>query len=129
MENEKFKIKERDMLKKIPIITLSVQQCEQNHIRKVISKNKLDNLSEKENYILEIWTGCSYDKSCPTFGGLSIPEFYWKLVKCGSQYEAFKIPNSIPEFEDFSYPPPLVDHKIARERCLNTYKMVLSNPQ
>jgi deoxyribodipyrimidine photo-lyase len=35
----------------------------------------------------------------------------------------------VPEFEDFSYPPPLVDHKIARERCLNTYKMVLSNPQ
>lgn len=52
MENEKFKIKERDMLKKIPIITLSVQQCEQNHIRKVISKNKLDNLSEKEKDIL-----------------------------------------------------------------------------
>ena len=51
MENEKFKIKERDMLKKIPIITLSVQQCEQNHIRKVISKNKLDNLSEKEKDI------------------------------------------------------------------------------
>ena len=40
------------MLKKIPIITLSVQQCEQNHIRKVISKNKLDNLSEKEKDIL-----------------------------------------------------------------------------
>jgi deoxyribodipyrimidine photo-lyase len=35
----------------------------------------------------------------------------------------------VPEFEDFSYPQPLVDHKIARERCLNTYKMVLSNPQ
>jgi hypothetical protein len=52
LENEKFKIKERDMLKKIPIITLSVQQCEQNHIRKVISKNKLDNLSEKEKDIL-----------------------------------------------------------------------------
>jgi hypothetical protein len=50
--NEKFKIKERDMLKKIPIITLSVQQCEQNHIRKVIYKNKLDNLSEKEKDIL-----------------------------------------------------------------------------
>jgi deoxyribodipyrimidine photo-lyase len=34
----------------------------------------------------------------------------------------------VPEFEDFSYPQPLVDHKIARERCLSTYKMVLSNP-
>ena len=35
----------------------------------------------------------------------------------------------VPEFEDFSYPQPLVDHKIARERCLSTYKMVLSNKE
>lgn len=35
----------------------------------------------------------------------------------------------VPEFEDFSYPPPLVDHKIARERCLSTYKLALSNPR
>ncbi len=31
----------------------------------------------------------------------------------------------VPEFEDFSYPKPLVDHKMARERCLNVYKAAL----
>lgn len=28
----------------------------------------------------------------------------------------------IPELEDFSYPAPIVDHKMARERCLRIYK-------
>ena len=28
----------------------------------------------------------------------------------------------VPEFQDFSYPQPIVDHKFARERCLETYK-------
>ena len=28
----------------------------------------------------------------------------------------------IPELEDFSYPAPIVDHKMARERCLRVYK-------
>lgn len=32
----------------------------------------------------------------------------------------------VPEFEDFSYPKPIVDHKLARERCLATYKSVLA---
>jgi deoxyribodipyrimidine photo-lyase len=31
----------------------------------------------------------------------------------------------VPEFEDFSYPKPVVDHKMARERCLLTYKKYL----
>lgn len=31
----------------------------------------------------------------------------------------------VPEFEDFSYPPPIVDHKFARERCLKTYAAVV----
>jgi deoxyribodipyrimidine photo-lyase len=30
----------------------------------------------------------------------------------------------VPEFEDFSYPPPIVDHKAARERCLKAYNVV-----
>lgn len=33
----------------------------------------------------------------------------------------------IPEFGTASYPPPIVDHKIARERALKTYKTGLSN--
>ncbi len=32
----------------------------------------------------------------------------------------------VPEFEDFGYPSPIVDHKVARERCLATYKSALT---
>ena len=31
----------------------------------------------------------------------------------------------VPEFESFSYPKPIVDHKFARERCLAAYKSAL----
>ena len=31
----------------------------------------------------------------------------------------------VPEFEDFGYPPPIVEHKFARERCLTVYKQSL----
>lgn len=33
----------------------------------------------------------------------------------------------VPDFESFSYPAPIVDHKFARERVLKTYKKALSN--
>ncbi|NND34231.1 MAG: deoxyribodipyrimidine photo-lyase, partial [Saprospiraceae bacterium] len=32
----------------------------------------------------------------------------------------------IPELDDLTYPEPIVDHKWARERCLQTYKSALS---
>jgi deoxyribodipyrimidine photo-lyase len=32
----------------------------------------------------------------------------------------------VPEFEEFNYPKPIVDHKWARERVLNTYKKALN---
>ena len=32
----------------------------------------------------------------------------------------------VPEFEELTYPRPIVDHKFARERVLNTYKKALS---
>ena len=32
----------------------------------------------------------------------------------------------VPEFEDFSYPKPMVDHVFARERCLKAYKEALN---
>ena len=32
----------------------------------------------------------------------------------------------VPEFEDFGYPPPIVDHATARDRCLQVYKQGLS---
>ncbi|NPD48222.1 deoxyribodipyrimidine photo-lyase [Lentimicrobium sp. S6] len=31
----------------------------------------------------------------------------------------------IPEYDDFSYPEPMVEHKIARERALAAYKLIL----
>lgn len=33
----------------------------------------------------------------------------------------------VPEFEDFSYPSPIVDHKFARERVLDAYKKALQD--
>jgi deoxyribodipyrimidine photo-lyase len=32
----------------------------------------------------------------------------------------------VPEFGTPTYPEPLVDHKLARERCLSTYKAALT---
>ncbi|UKJ07195.1 cryptochrome/photolyase family protein [Solitalea lacus] len=32
----------------------------------------------------------------------------------------------VPEYMEFSYPLPIVDHKYARERCLKAYKMALN---
>ncbi|RYY71397.1 MAG: deoxyribodipyrimidine photo-lyase, partial [Chitinophagaceae bacterium] len=31
----------------------------------------------------------------------------------------------VPEFEEFNYPPPIVNHEMARERCLKTYAQAL----
>ena len=32
----------------------------------------------------------------------------------------------VPEYQEFNYPSPIVDHKFARERCLKTYKKALN---
>jgi deoxyribodipyrimidine photo-lyase len=31
----------------------------------------------------------------------------------------------VPEYGTAAYPKPMVDHKFARERCLEVYKMAL----
>lgn len=31
----------------------------------------------------------------------------------------------VPEFDSLDYPPPMVDHDMARDRCLKTYKVAL----
>ncbi|MEO8109611.1 MAG: deoxyribodipyrimidine photo-lyase [Ginsengibacter sp.] len=33
----------------------------------------------------------------------------------------------VPEFQEFTYPKPIVDHKEARERCLTAYKKALNS--
>jgi deoxyribodipyrimidine photo-lyase len=35
----------------------------------------------------------------------------------------------VPEFEDFSYPKPIVEHDMARRRCLEVYKAGLENKE
>ncbi len=35
----------------------------------------------------------------------------------------------VPEFEEFSYPKPIVDHEFARKRCLELYKKALNPNQ
>jgi deoxyribodipyrimidine photo-lyase len=32
----------------------------------------------------------------------------------------------VPEIDQFEYPKPIVEHKYARERCLNAYKKALA---
>ena len=33
----------------------------------------------------------------------------------------------VPDFQEISYPKPIIDHKLARERCLKTYKSALNS--
>jgi deoxyribodipyrimidine photo-lyase len=33
----------------------------------------------------------------------------------------------VPEFLQFNYPQPIVDHKMARERAIDAYKKALEN--
>lgn len=33
----------------------------------------------------------------------------------------------VPDFQELTYPDPIVEHKFARERCLETYKLALNN--
>ncbi|MEO6636992.1 MAG: deoxyribodipyrimidine photo-lyase [Ginsengibacter sp.] len=52
------------------------------------------------------------------------PELQTKKFDKDLQY----IKKWVPEFQEFSYPKPIVDHKAARERCLEVYKNAL-NPE
>ena len=31
-----------------------------------------------------------------------------------------------PDYQELTYPKPIVEHKFARERCLTTYKQALN---
>jgi len=55
---------------------------------------------------------------------------YFRIFNPTSQQQKFDkelvyIKKWVPEFGTPDYPPPIVDHKFARERCLNTYKKAL----
>jgi deoxyribodipyrimidine photo-lyase len=49
---------------------------------------------------------------------------YEQTKKFDPKYEYIK--NWVPEYLSSKYPKPIVDHKLARERCLATYKKALN---
>lgn len=56
---------------------------------------------------------------------------YFRVFNPSSQVEKFDpklvyIKKWIPEINEFNYPKPMVDHKFARERAIQTYKAALS---
>lgn len=47
-----------------------------------------------------------------------------QVAKFDKEYEYIK--KWIPEIEELTYPQPMIDHKLARERCLKVYKKAVS---
>lgn len=55
---------------------------------------------------------------------------YFRIFNPTSQIEKFDknlqyIKKWVPEFQEFTYPKPIVEHSFARDRCLKTYKEAL----
>jgi deoxyribodipyrimidine photo-lyase len=56
---------------------------------------------------------------------------YFRIFNPTTQIEKFDkdlkyINKWVPDFQELTYPDKMVDHKEARERCLNTYKRALN---
>jgi deoxyribodipyrimidine photo-lyase len=56
---------------------------------------------------------------------------YFRIFNPTSQIQKFDkqlayIKKWVPDFQELTYPQPMVDHKFARERCLTTYKEALA---
>lgn len=56
---------------------------------------------------------------------------YFRIFNPTSQIQKFDkelnyIKTWVPDFQELTYPQPMVDHKMARERCLETYKSALN---
>ena len=56
---------------------------------------------------------------------------YFRIFNPTTQIQKFDknhdyIKQWVPDYQELTYPQPMVDHKTARERCLNTYKAALS---
>ena len=64
--------------------------------------------------------GCGVD-AAPYFRIFNPSEQIKKFDK-----ELLYIKKWVPDFQDLTYPAPIVDHKFARERCLMTYKAALN---
>ena len=56
---------------------------------------------------------------------------YFRIFNPTTQIQKFDkdleyIKKWVPEFQELTYPRPIIDHKFARERCLKTYKKALN---
>ncbi|WP_282043249.1 cryptochrome/photolyase family protein [Winogradskyella flava] len=56
---------------------------------------------------------------------------YFRIFNPTSQIQKFDkehkyIQKWVPDYQELTYPQPMVDHKEARERCLETYKLALN---
>ncbi len=56
---------------------------------------------------------------------------YFRIFNPTSQIQKFDknhdyIKKWVPDYQELTYPQPMVDHKMARERCLSTYKSALN---
>lgn len=56
---------------------------------------------------------------------------YFRIFNPTTQIQKFDkdlnyIKKWVPDFQELTYPEPMVDHKFARERCLDTYKSALN---
>ncbi len=56
---------------------------------------------------------------------------YFRIFNPTTQIQKFDkqleyISKWVPEFQELTYPTPMIDHKFARERCLKTYKDALN---
>ncbi|MFN5706399.1 MAG: FAD-binding domain-containing protein, partial [bacterium] len=67
------------------------------------------------------WASSSGCDAAPYFRIFNPTE---QMKKFDPKFEYIK--KWVPEFQELTYPQPLVDHKFARERCLNTYKTALA---
>ena len=65
-------------------------------------------------------SGCGVD-AAPYFRIFNPTEQIKKFDKDHSYIQKW-----VPEYQELTYPQPIVDHKFARERCLNTYKAALN---
>ena len=55
---------------------------------------------------------------------------YFRVFNPTTQFKKFDpdttyVSTWVPHWQELSYPRPMVDHKLARERCLSTYKAAL----
>ncbi len=66
------------------------------------------------------WASSSGCDAAPYFRIFNPTE---QMKKFDPKFEYIK--KWVPEFQELTYPKPIVDHKFARERCLNAYKNAL----